>query len=259
MNERNIPFEGIHNARDLGGLCAAQGHSILPGLLLRSANLAEATIADRRMLREKYRLAKVIDLRTQAERSERTDAVFADVEYLRIPIFEAGVAGISHERQNGSAQLIASLPRMEPLYRRMVTEPSCRENLGRAARCVMEHDFSKGSVLWHCTEGKDRCGLLAAVLLLALGADRRTIMEDYLLTNRVNAPKAERYVQRMRAAGRSEAEAEAIRDVFLAREEYLNAAFSAIDAQYADTDAFLRDGLKLSQALIDRFRSVALA
>ena len=55
---------------------------------------------------------------------------------------------------------------------------SCRENLGKAARCVMEHDFSKGCVLWHCTEGKDRCGLLSAVLLLALGVERSTIMED---------------------------------------------------------------------------------
>ena len=50
----------------------------------------------------------------------------------------------------------------------------------------MEHDFSKGCVLWHCTEGKDRCGLLSAVLLLALGVERSTILEDYLLTNHVN-------------------------------------------------------------------------
>lgn len=259
MCDRSIEFDRIQNARDLGGLRAADGRVIAPGLLIRSANLAEATEADVRILREKYHLAKIIDLRTEAERREKPDAAMDTVEYLPIPIFEAGVAGISHEQQNGSAQLLAILPKMEPLYRRMVTEPSCRENLGRAARCVMEHDFSRGSVLWHCTEGKDRCGLLSAVLLLALGTDRSAIMEDYLLTNRVNAPKAERYARQMRAAGKSEMEAAAIRDVFLAKREYLSAAFSAIDAQFSDADAFLRDGLSLSEELIDRFRSSVLA
>ena len=83
-------------------------------------------------------------------------------------------------------------------------------------------------------------------------------MEDYLLTNRVNEPKAERYAQQMRAAGKSEMEAAAIRDIFLAKEAYLDAAFSAIDAQFSDADAFLRDGLSLSEELIDRFRSSVL-
>lgn len=86
----------------------------------------------------------------------------------------------------------------------------------------MGHDFSKGSVLWHCTEGKDRCGLLSAVLLLTLGVKRSTIMEDYLLTNRVNA------------------------------------AFSAIEVQYKNVDAFLCDGLNIPQMLIEQFRSSVL-
>lgn len=159
MYDRSIGFEKIQNARDLGGLHTADGRIIASGLLIRSANLAKATEADRKILREEYHLAKIIDLRTEIERGEKPDATMDAVEYLAIPIFEAGAAGISHEKRNGSTQLLAILPKMEPLYREMVTDPSCRENLGRAARCVMEHDFSKGSVLWHCTEGKDRCGL----------------------------------------------------------------------------------------------------
>lgn len=257
MVERRITFEKIGNARDLGGLRTAQGCVIASGLLIRSANLAEATEADRLSLREKYHLSKIIDLRTEIERSERPDATVEGVDYLQIPIFEGSAAGISHEKSS-KEQLLAMLPKMEQLYGQMVTEPSCRENLGKAARCVMEHDFSSGSVLWHCTEGKDRCGLLSAVLLLALGVDRSTIMEDYLLTNLVNAPKAERYYQKVLEAGKTEAEAEAIRDIFLAKEAYLDATFSAMDAQYADTDAFLRDGLHIPQRLLERFQKSVL-
>ena len=186
------------------------------------------------------------------------DASMKTVDYLPIPIFDVSVAGISHEKKLNSEQILAVIPKMEQLYYKMVTDSSCRENLGRAARSVMEHDFSKGSVLWHCTEGKDRCGLLSAVLLLALGVERSTIMEDYLLTNCVNAAKSEQYYQMLLASGKTEAEAEMVRDVFLAKEEYLNAAFSAMDAQYENVDTFLRDGLHIPQNLIEHFQSSVL-
>lgn len=80
--------------RDLGGLKTADGPTIASGLLLRSANLAEATEEDRKVLREKYHLAKIIDLRTETERRERPD-----VEYIPIPIFDERAAGITHEKK----------------------------------------------------------------------------------------------------------------------------------------------------------------
>lgn len=258
MNDRSIIFEKISNARDIGGLRTAQGRIISSGLLIRSANLTDATEADRNVLREKYRLSKIIDLRTEIERDEMPDVSMVTVDYLPIPIFDESVAGISHEKKSSNEQLLAVIPKMGQLYCKMVTDPPCRENLGKAARCVMEHDFSKGSVLWHCTEGKDRCGLLSAVLLLALGVKRSTIMEDYLLTNCVNTDKSEKYYQMVLSAGKTETEAEAIRDIFLAKEEYLDAAFSAIDAQYENADAFLRNGLNIPQKLIERFQSNVL-
>ncbi|MGN1016599.1 MAG: tyrosine-protein phosphatase [Faecousia sp.] len=254
MRDRRISLEKISNIRDLGGLRTADGRFLAPGLLLRSANLAEATLEDRKVLREKYHLAKIIDLRTGTERREKPDATIPEVDYVPIPIFDESVAGISHEKNLRKEQAPAAIPKLELLYREMVERESCRINLGKAARCVMEHDFSKGSVLWHCTEGKDRCGLLSAVLLSALGVERGTILEDYLLTNEVNGPKSDMYYQRILASGKTEAEAGMIRDVFLAKEEYLNEAFAAIDAQYRNTDAFLRDGLGIPQEVIENFQ-----
>ena len=143
MNDRFIAFEKISNARDMGGLRTAHGSVISSGLLIRSANLSGATEEDKTILREKYRLSKIIDLRTETERIEMPDASMADVEYLPIPIFDQSVAGISHEKRNGSEQLLAVIPKMGQLYCKMVTDPSCRDNLGKAARCIMEHDFSR--------------------------------------------------------------------------------------------------------------------
>lgn len=258
MNDRSISFEKIFNARDLGGLHTAQGNVIPSRRLIRSANLSTATEADKNILQEELGLSKIIDLRTETERIEMPDVSIPGVEYLPIPVFDESIAGISHEKKRSNEQLLAAIPKMGQLYCKIVTDPSCRENLGKAARTIMEHDFSKGSVLWHCTEGKDRCGLLSAVLLLSLGVKRNTIMEDYLLTNRVNAAKSEKYYQMMLSAGKTAAEAETIRDIFLAKEEYLNAAFSAVDEQYENTDAFLRDGLHIPQKLIEHFQNSVL-
>ena len=59
MNDRSIAFEKISNARDMGGLHTAQGCIISSGFLIRSANLSDATEADKNILREKYHLVPV--------------------------------------------------------------------------------------------------------------------------------------------------------------------------------------------------------
>ena len=256
--ERRIAFEKIANARDLGGLQTEDGRRVVPGLLIRCAAPVQVSAADEKILRERYRLAKIIDLRTEMERREKPDAVMEGVTYLPNPVFDESTTGISHEAGADEAQIGALLPNMEELYRRMVTEETCRRNLGRAARQVMEHDFEQGGVLWHCTEGKDRCGLLSAVLLLALRVGRGEILEDYLLTNEANGPKAERYYAQMLAAGKAEAEAALVRDVFLAQARYLDAAFAVIDGQYPDGTAFLREGLGIPAAAAERFRESVL-
>lgn len=254
MADRTIAFDGIQNARDLGGLRTTDGFVIRPGCLLRSANLADASEADVLSLREKWCLEKIIDLRTGTERRERPDVAVGSADCIPIPVFDEQMVGISHEQGSGVGRIVEEVPVMEHLYRMMVTEEFCRKNLGKAAACVMEHDFDQGSVLWHCTEGKDRCGLLSVVLLLALGVDREQIMEDYLLTNEVNGPKAEGYYRRVLASGRGEREAGAVRDAFLAKASYLEEAFSAMDEQYGNTEGFLCKGLCLSKHTISAFR-----
>lgn len=255
---RRISFEKIKNARDLGGLKTQDGRVIACGHLLRSANLSEATDGDVKKLEEKYHLSMVVDLRTGVERKERPDVIAGTVAYTPVPIFDESVLGISHEKSAHENQISMRPPVMEDLYRKMVTDDIFRTNLGKAVRTIMEHDFSKGSVLWHCTEGKDRCGLVTMILLGALGVERERIMEDYLLTNVVNAPKAEMYYLHVLAAGKSEVEAEAVKNAFLAKDTYLSAAFSAIDEQYTDMDAYLTEGLGIPENTIAAFREKVL-
>lgn len=255
MCDRIISFASIPNARDLGGLTTTRGQRIRRGLLLRSASLCGAAEQDIRALENHYHLKKIIDLRTGMERQEKPDAAVPGAEYCPIPVFDVRMAGISHENRDFQ---LSDIPPMEALYRNMVADPDCRKNLGRAAVAVMEQNFSSGAVLWHCTEGKDRCGLLAAVLLLALEVDQQTILQDYLLTNVVNGPKAEIYAQKLLASGMPEGDAEKVRDIFLAREAYLLSTLAEIDRCWQDRFAFLTQGLGIPEALILSFRSQVL-
>lgn len=73
--------------------------------------------------------------------------------------------------------------------------------------------------------GKDRCGLISALVLLNNGIDYETIMQDYLKTNKVNRYKAYKYYFIILLKKRDKEFAGKIRDFFLAKKEYLDAAF----------------------------------
>lgn len=254
--ERIITMEGIRNARDLGGLINTEGKTVTTGCLIRSASLADATDSDLNRLKEEYHLSMIVDLRTGMEVKEKPDREVPGALYISNPVFDEAMAGISHEKETDRQNM--QMPDMKDLYRMIVTQESCRTNLGNAAKKIMAHDFSCGAVLWHCTEGKDRCGLLSASLLMALGVDRETVREDYLMTNIVNAPRAEQYARMVLESGKSEQEAQFVRNMILAKEEYIDSAFKAIDETYGSTESFLTDGLHIPEELITQFREKLL-
>ena len=252
--ERIIRLERIRNCRDIGTLVNKDGKAVRKGRMLRSAAPVSPSPKDLCDLKEKYRLSRVIDLRTAGEKHEHPDILPQDVIYIHNPVFADMRAGVTHEEETKRNH---SLPDMAYLYRLMMTEPACLKNLSGAVRIIMTHDYETGSVLWHCTEGKDRCGLVSMIIEMALGIDRKTIREDYLMTNLVNAPRAEAYYRETLVSTGREEMAAAVRDLFLAKDEYLDAALEAIDA-YDSDEAFLKEGLKIPEDILSRFRKQML-
>ena len=138
---------------------------------------------------------------------------------------------------------------MAILYGRLVRE--CTGSLRKIVQAIMEHDFSRGAVLWHCTEGKDRCGITTALVLEALGVDREVIREDYLKTNAVNLPKAAVIRERL-AATRGQEAADRVYQAYIADERYLQAAWDAMGNDY------LAGSLGIGEEEIDRFQAAVL-
>lgn len=122
----------------------------------------------------------------------------------------------------------------------------------------MENDYSEGSVLWHCTGAKDRCGLLSAIILMALDVDREQIRADYLFTNETNGVKAQKYAQMFLVMGKTEQKAQIVQDMLLAKESYLNSVFKALDSCFSDKYDFLINGLSIPAETIASFKSSIL-
>lgn len=253
--DRRISFEGIDNCRELGGILCAVGKHIKSGLLLRSANLFSASARDAEVLTGIYHLNTVIDLRTDTERQRKPDPVLNGVETICLPIFDEATGGITREDEDLSRFV---LPDMAALYRTMVTDEACREAFAQVLTLIFRHDYEKGSILWHCTAGKDRCGLTSALVLAALGASEEAIREDYLITNETSEREAEMLYRYVLSTGKTEAEAAAAREVFLAKRAYLEAALGAIKENYGGMDAFFRYGLHIADELIEGFRGAVL-
>ena len=255
MADRRIKIGGVRNGRDLGGLPAGGG-VIRSNCLLRSACLSGVPREDVEALARRHRLSMVIDLRTDDEISQKPEPLPASIAYRRMPVFDAAKVGITHEKgEKWNPERPSSVePNMAALYRMMVELDDCQQALSAILTAIMTHDPDAGSVLWHCSEGKDRCGLVAALLLGALGVSRGDIMADYLLTNEVNEARAQGIYRDLIAAGRSEAEAAMMRELFLAKPEYLNASLEFIDERFGGIPAYLREALRLSDELIETFR-----
>ena len=252
---REITFDGITNCRDLGGLVNAEGKTLRRGCLLRAAHLHGAGDGDLRRLERDYRLQLVVDLRTPYEREQRPDRPVPGADRLEMPIFDAVTAGIT--REDGTPAPLV-MPDMAGLYRIMVTEASCRAALGTVLRRIMGSDFDRGAVLWHCTAGKDRCGVVSALLLAALHVPEETIMADYLLTNAFAEQEAAQMAHTLQERGVPEIEIAAVHEVFCARERFLNAALDAIRECCETPARFLREGLGLPEELIATFREKML-
>ena len=228
----------IQNMRDLGGLPAGDGRKIRPGMLIRSAQLAQADAEDLE------HVAAVIDLRTIREREEMPDRVHS-CRYLPMPVFDEFKPGVSHEGEADRQRL----PDMAVLYGILVRNYA--DSFRKILTAIMQHDFSEGAVLWHCTEGKDRCGITTAMVLELLGVDRGTIMEDYLKTNLVNLPKAAAIREKV-AAERGQEFADSVYQAYIADEKYLRAAWEAIG------DISLPEKLGISAEAVEAFRNTVL-
>lgn len=258
-----ISFDKIPNARDLGGIRTTDGRTVRSGLLLRTGLLADASDNDIRRLSEDYRVAKVIDLRSDFEAGKMPDRCVPGAEYAHVEIITFNghlfkgmhaFAETSSSFEEGMARFImtpAAKMICEGFYVSFVDDPDCQESLGAFFRELLA---SRGTVLWHCTQGKDRTGLCTALLLSALGVGRDEIMADYLLTNDFYRQDIRTVGDIVRSLGGGDEEMNCVLTLVGVNGKLFTDALDLIDSKYGGPGDYLKKQLRVSEEDISGLR-----
>lgn len=176
--DRHIRFDALHNFRDLGGYTTADGHRIRPGRLYRTDSLGKLSegTADWARFRS-LGIGTVIDLRYpwEIENSGRIPDH---------PSFTYHNLSIEHRPYNQAALTPDVDPGPYLAERYMEVAQDGMKEIRSALELVAKAAESNTPLTFHCASGKDRTGLLAALVLGLLGVPEPTIIEDFTLTER---------------------------------------------------------------------------
>lgn len=253
------PVGTTTNLRDLGGTPAQEGRVVAPRRVYRAEALARPGTTDLcAVLHPEHAAAyadlgvrTVLDLRSRAE-VERVPSAWPEVTgaaYVALPVEEGGegdtdfVAEIrSGIRTRFTAEDMAAYYALT--FRRRAAE------FGAGLRIIA--DAARLPVLVHCAAGKDRTGLLVALLLEALGVPRTIVVADYALTGLLRPDRVRAYAPVFAASG---VDLAAVAPLFDAPAAAMAGALADLDAAHGSVPDYLSRACGLAPAELAALRS----
>ncbi|MDQ1228632.1 tyrosine-protein phosphatase [Sphingomonas sp. SORGH_AS_0879] len=247
-HQRVLPLQGGRNFRDLGGYRTLDGRTVKWGLLYRSGQMHDLTPADYAYL-QKLGIRTVCDFRDTRERTGEptnwpagqkpkvlSDDYALDMSGMMLP---GDPSTWTHEQV--VAAMTATYPKLLDQFR------------GQYRRMFAELLAGNAPLAFHCTAGKDRTGVAAALLLSALGVPRATVIEDYLLSNQHMAPPPAHPTGFW-----AKLSPEAARTFAGVDRRYIEAVFAVTDRHPGGTMGYLKDELGVDPARIAKLRGLYL-
>lgn len=224
QQDRLLGWEGCFNARDLGGYETVDGRETRWGAIMRADNLARLTETGREALVD-HGVRSIVDLRLPAEIQEHPN-----------PFAEPGPHGIAYT--NVSLLDPAANPPPESTlaegYSRWLDQ--FQPAIGAIMTAIAQ--APEGGVLIHCMGGKDRTGVISALLLELVGVPRDTIGADYALTAECLRPLDEEWLEN----GPGErADRERQQAKYAARAEVMHEVLDHLDERYGGVEAYLQE------------------
>jgi protein-tyrosine phosphatase len=222
--QRKVNLQGAVNFRDLGGYSTKDGHIVKWGQVYRSADISRLTDQDLQQL-QALKLALVCDLRGPAEIKTSPDRIPVGATYLNLPAGSETLPSSSSYATMNTDSLIMSMysttsflkAKYKPMFEQLLALPTDK------------------SMVFHCTAGKDRTGIGAALFLAALGVDRSIIIADYEATNYYWKSTQEKMTAIMVKSGMNESKVKAMLG---ANRIYIETFLNTLDKQYGSVDQF---------------------
>lgn len=227
---RVLPLEGGFNFRDLGGYKTALGKTVKWGKVFRSDEMFHLTASDLDYLNE-IPLLTIVDFRSEKEIENTPDKKPSSVNNR----YELTISPGNHSNISSISEISGEYGEefMKEINRSFVTDSVI---IGRYKDFfALLQDEKQIPLLFHCTAGKDRTGMGAALFLAALGVDEETIFEDYMLSNKHLENKYKAIIDSIPE----------MKPLLEVRTQYLQAGFEQIRNDHGSIENYLRDVLEV--------------
>ncbi|KAL7702258.1 Tyrosine phosphatase family [Lotmaria passim] len=248
--KRALAVPGMTNMRDIGGYMTTTPFvRVRQCLVYRSDSPHNVTPeVAQRVLVEQLHLTHAFDFRSPDEVAQKPYA-FTGIEHVLVPIGGSLVKQLYRPDVDLTPTLARDL--VHRTYRKRIDE--CGDQFAKVLSFLASPAFAADgtqSILFHCTAGKDRTGLMAAIILHLLGVPRSTILDDYMLTNRFFQPPTERnaYFDAIKM------DREVHDILWHVDEAFLEAALDYVEERYGGMDAYAKTKLGLDAAAVERLR-----
>ena len=253
---RRVTLEGAVNFRDIGGIKTSNNKFIKSGILFRSDELSQLTDSDLKTV-EKLNLKVIIDFRSLKERSTKIDRVPPDgkIRQVNLPIIQQRedipkwrfmIWWMFEARESDFSKFLAEH------YKEIAFENSnrIREIITLIA------DKNNLPALIHCAAGKDRTGVITAIIQLLLGLSREQVLNEYLATNDYLGSRFDKMIQKFRRMSLYRLSYENLKPLLEAREEYLNGVLDDLFAKYASIENYLIQHCGVEKNTIEKVKSI---
>jgi protein-tyrosine phosphatase len=229
LRSRDLVWEGCLNVRDLGGHRTEDGGETLYGAVVRADSLHQLTEDGWQSVVD-YGIRTVVDLRMDEEREEDPPAG-APVDLLHVSLFDDDKEVFKEiEAAAEAAPDVATATR--EVY--LLFLEHFKANVAAAIRAVAS--APEGGVVVHCMGGKDRTGLVTALLLRLAGVDDEQIAADYALSEERLRPRHELWF----AEAETEAERERLRRIAQTPASSIAGVLAELGRRYGGVEGYLR-------------------
>ncbi len=258
MNTTTKTFDKLYNFRDIGGLKTTDGRYMKSGILFRSDELSRLTRKDLTTL-ESHNLKLIIDLRTENERKSKPDRLpqTKDLQQIHIPIYHDS-QDFSHKEffkfLTGNSKDLDFEVLIKDFYQSMATERVAEIN----QTLTLISQSRNLPALIHCTGGKDRTGLISALIQLTCGVPFETVMQEYLRSNDLIEPRMKKIERFIRLMSLFQIPRERIKPVLIVKADYLHDTHDYMLKQFGSVEGFLIEGCKIEERNLQNIRDLML-
>jgi len=258
MQNATILFEKLYNFRDVGGMETEDGHSVKSGVLFRSDDISRLTKKDLDTFSQ-YEFKLICDLRTSNERKSKLYEFPKSwgIELKHVPIYHES-QDLSHREffqllVKGSKNLDFE-EMIKDFYRCMIIER--RQEIKEVITLIA--NYNKAPCLIHCTGGKDRTGLITALIQLYLNVPYDKVIDHYLVSNALVGPRMKKIENFIRMMSLYRVSSQQIKPLLIVSRDYLEDVLQEILKEFGTVENYFIKGCGIDKNSLNKLRGFLL-